>query len=104
MLAGVSHDLRTPLTRMKLQISLMKDKKAKSELEVDINEMTSMLDSYVSFVKTESPEPIETIIINELINDIVKTVEKKGVELTIKEKILFKLLGDRSNLKELSIT
>jgi len=83
MLAGVSHDLRTPLTRMKLQISLMKDKKAKSELEVDVNEMTSMLDSYVSFVKTESPEPIETIIINELIIDIVKTVEKNEKDCVI---------------------
>ena len=51
MLAGVSHDLRTPLTRMKLQVSLIKDKKAKKELEHDINEMTAMLDSYVSFVK-----------------------------------------------------
>ena len=37
MLAGVSHDLRTPLTRMKLQLSLLKDEKAKSELEIDIN-------------------------------------------------------------------
>ena len=39
---------------MKLQLSLIKDEKAKSELELDINEMTAMLDSYVSFVKTES--------------------------------------------------
>jgi len=99
MLAGVSHDLRTPLTRMKLQISLMKDEKAKSELEVDINEMTSMLDSYVSFVKTESPEPIETIIINELIGDIVKTVEKNGVELTIKEKNIIQTSGRQIQLK-----
>ncbi len=99
MLAGVSHDLRTPLTRMKLQISLMKDEKAKSELEVDINEMTSMLDSYVSFVKTESPEPIETIIINELIGDIVKTVEKNGVELTIKEKNTIQTSGRHIQLK-----
>ena len=99
MLAGVSHDLRTPLTRMKLQISLMKDEKAKSELEVDINEMTSMLDSYVSFVKTESPEPIETIIINELIGDIVKTVEKNGVELTIKEKNTIQTSGRQIQLK-----
>jgi len=99
MLAGVSHDLRTPLTRMKLQISLMKDEKAKSELEVDVNEMTSMLDSYVSFVKTESPEPIETIIINELIGDIVKTVEKKGVELTIKEKNTIQTSGRQIQLK-----
>ncbi len=99
MLAGVSHDLRTPLTRMKLQISLMKDEKAKSELEVDVNEMTSMLDSYVSFVKTESPEPIETIIINELIVDIVKTVEKNGVELTINEKNTVKTSGRQIQLK-----
>ena len=53
MLAGVSHDLRTPLTRMKLQISLMKDEKAKSELETDVNEMTSMLDSYVVLLKQD---------------------------------------------------
>ena len=99
MLAGVSHDLRTPLTRMKLQISLMKDEKAKSELEKDINEMTSMLDSYVSFVKTESPEPIETIIINELIGDIVKTVEKNGVELAIKEKNTIQTSGRQIQLK-----
>ena len=99
MLAGVSHDLRTPLTRMKLQISLMKDEKAKSELEVDVNEMTSMLDSYVSFVKTESPEPIETIIINELICDIVKTVEKNGVELTIIEKNTIQTSGRQIQLK-----
>ena len=99
MLAGVSHDLRTPLTRMKLQISLMKDEKAKSELEVDVNEMTSMLDSYVSFVKTESPEPIETIIINELISDIVKTFEKNGVELTLKEKNTIQTSGRQIQLK-----
>ncbi len=99
MLAGVSHDLRTPLTRMKLQISLMKDEKAKSELEVDVNEMTSMLDSYVSFVKTESPEPIETIIINELIGDIVKTVEKNSVELNIKEKNTIQTSGRQIQLK-----
>ena len=77
MLAGVSHDLRTPLTRMKLQISLMKDKKARAELEIDVNEMTAMLDSYVSFVKTESPETIENIEIN----DVIKECSKKLIEV-----------------------
>ena len=99
MLAGVSHDLRTPLTRMKLQISLMKDKKAKSELEADVDEMTSMLDSYVSFVKTESPEPIETIVINELIYDIVKTVEKNSVELILNEMNTIQTSGRQIQLK-----
>ncbi len=99
MLAGVSHDLRTPLTRMKLQISLMKDEKAKSELEADVNEMTSMLDSYVSFVKTESPEPIETIVINELIADIIKTVEKNNIDLVLNEKTIIQSSGRQIQLK-----
>ena len=70
MLAGVSHDLRTPLTRMKLQLSLMKEKKEKKELEHDIKEMTAMLNSYVSFVRGEAPETIENINLNELIKNI----------------------------------
>ncbi len=99
MLAGVSHDLRTPLTRMKLQISLMKDAKAKSELEADVNEMTSMLDSYVSFVKTESPEPIETIVINELITDIIKTVDKNNIDLVLNENSTIQSSGRQIQLK-----
>jgi len=70
MLAGVSHDLRTPLTRMKLQLSLMKDDSAKKELEQDIKEMTAMLNSYVSFVRGEAPETIENINLNHLIKNI----------------------------------
>ena len=85
MLAGVSHDLRTPLTRMKLQVSLIKDQQAKSELELDINEMTAMLDSYVSFVKTESPEPIENIEINEIIKECVKTIDTSSFKVSINE-------------------
>jgi two-component system osmolarity sensor histidine kinase EnvZ len=70
MLAGVSHDLRTPLTRMKLQLSLMKDDNAKIELINDINEMTAMLNSYVSFVRGEAPETIENINLKNLIKNI----------------------------------
>ena len=86
MLAGVSHDLRTPLTRMKLQVSLISDKKAKNELELDINEMTAMLDSYVSFVKTESLEPIENLVINEIIREFVKSIDKNDCEVILDEK------------------
>ena len=86
MLAGVSHDLRTPLTRMKLQLSLLKDEKAKNELELDINEMTAMLDSYVSFVRTEAPEPIENISINEIIRDLIKNLNKNKSKIIYEEK------------------
>ncbi len=99
MLAGVSHDLRTPLTRMKLQVSLIKDKKAKSELELDINEMTAMLDSYVSFVKTESPETIESIVINELVKDCAKNFNKNKYDIQINEKNIIQTSGRPIQLK-----
>ena len=99
MLAGVSHDLRTPLTRMKLQVSLIKDKKAQSELELDINEMTAMLDSYVSFVKTESPETIENININELIKDCIKDLFKNKFKIEIIEKNIIQTSGRPIQLK-----
>jgi len=82
MLAGVSHDLRTPLTRMKLQLSLMKDDDAKKELEYDIKEMTAMLNSYVSFVRGETPETIENIQLNNLINNICQNLDREKYEIT----------------------
>ena len=99
MLAGVSHDLRTPLTRMKLQISLIKDEKAKKELELDINEMTAMLDSYVSFVRSEAPEPIENIIINKLLKDIIKNVDLNKYKIKFTEKNIIKTSGRAIQLK-----
>ena len=82
MLAGVSHDLRTPLTRMKLQLSLMKDDDAKKELEYDIKEMTAMLNSYVSFVRGETPETIENIQLNDLIKNICQNLDREKYEIT----------------------
>ena len=99
MLAGVSHDLRTPLTRMKLQLSLIKDEKAKSELELDINEMTAMLDCYVSFVKTESPETIENIIINDLIKECLKNFNNEEKIIFVDEKAIIKTSGRPLQLK-----
>ena len=99
MLAGVSHDLRTPLTRMKLQISLINAEKAKKELEIDINEMTAMLDSYVSFVKSESPEPIENIIINEIIYDCTKNYNQKKCSINIDDDNKIKTSGRPLQLK-----
>ena len=74
--------LRTPLTRMKLQLSLMKNDSAKSQLEYDIKEMTAMLNSYVNFVKGEAPEKIEFIQINELIDKISKDNQSNNCKIT----------------------
>ena len=99
MLAGVSHDLRTPLTRMKLQISFIKDKKTQSELEIDINEMTAMLDSYVSFVKTESPESIENVKINDIVKECTKNLVEINFNIKIEQKDYLDTSGRPIQLK-----
>ena len=99
MLAGVSHDLRTPLTRMKLQLSLLKDEKAKKELELDINEMTAMLDSYVSFVRSEAPEPIESINLNKFLKEIINNVSKEKFKINLHEKNIVQTSGRPLQLK-----
>ena len=99
MLAGVSHDLRTPLTRMKLQLSLLKDEKAKSELELDINEMTAMLDSYVSFVRSDSPEPIENLSINEILKEIIKNCNEDNYSIKFNEENKIKTSGRPLQIK-----
>ena len=99
MLAGVSHDLKTPLTRMKLQLSLLKDEKAKKELEIDIDEMTAMLDCYVSFVRSEAPEPLENINLNNLIKEIIKNIDQNSLEINFNEKNIINTSGRPLQLK-----
>ena len=86
MLAGVSHDLRTPLTRIKLQTSMLKDNKLKNELHSDITEMTAMLDSYLSFARGEISDPIEKINFKLMLKDIINNLKSnnKDIELLIK--------------------
>ena len=61
--------------------------------------MTAMLDSYVSFVKTESPEPIENIIINEIIKECLKFKDKSEIDIKIDEKSFIKTSGRPIQLK-----
>ena len=76
MLAGVSHDLRTPLTRMKLQLAMLPDGKSedglnKEEFLQDVDEMEKMLEGYLSFVSGEGGEPSGFVDMNEMILSIL---------------------------------
>jgi len=63
MLAGVSHDLRTPLTRMELQLAMLESSPEVQGLKQDVTEMRSMVDSYLSFARGDEPEkPVMTNI------------------------------------------
>ena len=67
MLSGISHDLRTPLTRIKLQLSLINDKKIANELSEDVIEMEKMLNEYLQFAKTGYQEKTENFDMTKLI-------------------------------------
>jgi two-component system osmolarity sensor histidine kinase EnvZ len=61
MLAGVSHDLRTPLTRMKLGLAMLDDGPEKRELEADVTEMERMIEGYLAFARGEARRPPRSI-------------------------------------------
>lgn len=71
MLAGVSHDLRTPLTRMRLQLAMLPDTPDNKEFIEDIGEMEKMLDGYLAFVSGEGSEKNTFVDMNELILSII---------------------------------
>lgn len=76
MLAGVSHDLRTPLTRMKLQATMLKGQD-KEDMLADISEMEKMLEGYLSFVSGEGGEPSTFVDMNELIVSVLNKYRTK---------------------------
>ena len=69
MLSGISHDLRTPLTRLKLQLAMLKQKEISEKMSKDIDEMEKMLNDYLQFAKTQAQENT-TINLNEYLNSI----------------------------------
>jgi len=75
MLSGISHDLRTPLTRLKLQLALLKQKDVSDKMSSDIDEMERMLNHYLQFAKTQAQENTSTINLNNLLNSIKKNFD-----------------------------
>ena len=76
MLAGVSHDLRTPLTRMRLQTALLKDIPEISALEEDIDDMQRMVDGYLRFARGETGEEAIETNLPDLMAHLVKRVNQ----------------------------
>jgi len=89
MLSGISHDLRTPLTRLKLQLAFLKDKKIEKKMQIDIDEMEKMLNEYLQFSRSQFNEITETVEINKLINELISRYEGKKISFSQEEKIYF---------------
>ncbi len=78
MLAGVSHDLRTPLTRMKLQLELLERDEGVAELKEDVGEMEHMLDAYLAFARGEGEEAHVPTELGGLLHDVTSQARRKG--------------------------
>jgi two-component system, OmpR family, osmolarity sensor histidine kinase EnvZ len=95
MLSGISHDLRTPLTRMKLQIAFIKDKELSKKLSDDINEMEKMLNEYLQFTSSSYLEKNEKFDLSELIGKIINKYNNKNISINLSPKIY---ISGRKNL------
>jgi two-component system, OmpR family, osmolarity sensor histidine kinase EnvZ len=92
MLAGVSHDLKTPLTRLKLALAMLPDDAETEPMRADIAEMEHMLDEYLAFARGEGGEVSETTDLSELVRDTAnaaaKARQRDGVTVTTPEQVM----------------
>ncbi len=95
MLSGISHDLRTPLTRMKLQLAFIKDKDLANKLSEDINEMEKMLNEYLQFTSSSQLEKNELFNLSELIDRIINKYDNSNISKSLHSEIY---INGRKNL------
>ncbi len=97
MLSGISHDLRTPLTRLKLQLAMIEQKNISENMSKDIDEMENMLNDYLQFAKTQSQEETSKINLPKLFSEIKEDLKNENLHILNLEEIILK--GRKSALK-----
>ena len=90
MLSGISHDLRTPLTRLKLQLAMLNQKDLSEKMSRDIDEMEKMLNNYLQFAKNQTQENTSKIDLVVLFNAIKIQFNNKNLTIYNKDKIELK--------------
>ena len=85
MLSGISHDLRTPLTRLKLQLVMLQQQDLAKKMGDDIEEMERMLNEYLEFARYQKNEKTELMNLNYIIEDIVKKYDSSKIKLFLEE-------------------
>ncbi len=85
MLAGVSHDLRTPLTRMKLELAMLGDGEEAAALKSDVSEMERMVEGYLDFARGQDVEAAIETDVRSILDDVVWNVRRQGGEIDYTE-------------------
>jgi len=95
MLSGISHDLRTPLTRIKLQLAFIKDQVIAKKLSNDVLEMEKMLNEYLQFARSSFAEKTEKFNMAELIANNIEKYGNKNISTKLDKTIV---MNGRKNL------
>jgi len=95
MLSGISHDLKTPLTRLKLQIELLNKNQKLNSLKEEIIEMEKMINEYLDFASNQYSQPIEKFNIVQLIQNLINKSFKKNIKIKSPKNLI---LSGRKNL------
>jgi len=96
MLAGVSHDLRTPITRMKLELAMLGDGPETADLRADVAEMERMIGGYLSFARGEGTEQPVATNLSALLKDVTNSALRDGtaIELQAEDDLMVRLRPD----------
>jgi two-component system osmolarity sensor histidine kinase EnvZ len=99
MLSGVSHDLRTPLTRMKLQLAMLPQSAETKDLQSDVSDMERMIDGYLAFVRGEGTEAPQDTDVAAILSEIVDGAKREGTQVALRVDGPLRLPARRDALK-----
>ncbi len=95
MLSGISHDLRTPLTRIKLQLAMIKDENLSKKLSKDVDEMEKMLNEYLQYASTGAKDKTESFNLSKLLDETIDNYDNENIQKKFEKKLFF---NGRKNL------
>ena len=84
LLASVSHDLRTPLTRLRLELALAPPFKRSAAMQGDLDEMEHMIDEYLAFARGEAGEAAQTVSVRDLLAVAAEDARRAGAEVELR--------------------
>ncbi|WP_416899662.1 MAG: sensor histidine kinase [Minwuia sp.] len=99
MLAGVSHDLRSPLTRMKLQLAMLGESPEVEALRGDVSDMQRMVDAYLAFARGQETEPAEPMDFGQLMEEVGADMARQGAPVTVEAVGDLSMIGRPNGLK-----
>lgn len=84
ILAGISHDLRTPLTRLRLAAEMSADAAAREDISADIDEMDKIIGQFLDFARDTEGEPPEPTDLNDIIAHIAEPLQRRGARIELR--------------------